>query len=49
MAASTRKGDTQREKTAQGPFTDRDRYEVEPKSMYLQRHEDVIVGTGIYK
>ena len=23
--------------------------QIEPKSMYLQRHEDVIVGTGIYK
>jgi cytochrome c len=22
---------------------------IEPKSMYLQRHEDMIVGTGIYK
>ena len=23
--------------------------QIEPKSMYLQRHEDLIVGTGIYK
>jgi cytochrome c len=23
--------------------------QIEPKSMYLQRYEDVIVGTGIYK
>ena len=23
--------------------------QIEPKSMYLQRHEDMIVGTGIYK
>jgi hypothetical protein len=23
--------------------------QIEPKSMYLQRYEDVIVGCGIYK